>query len=140
MALPHPPAQGLHGLSSLQELSLVNCGITSLDGCGAGALTPALCARRLATRSAPAAPFRGALSRPPRRVVHRRSFPPLPALARLLLSDNGVAGGLAALAASTPSLTSLDLSGNRRVRGAQRRTGCPLLARAGRFCTRGDSI
>ena len=56
---------------NLQELSLIGCGLTSLDG-----------------------------------------FPPLPALKKLLISDNRIAGGLEALSGCT-GLVELSLASNR---------------------------
>ncbi len=55
-----------------------------------------LCARRCAAQLSPACP--------------RNSFPSLPALRRLQLSDNRISGGLEALAAGAPGVESLNLS------------------------------
>ena len=84
------------GLSALRTLEMNGCNLSSLDGRvpAAQRLPPRRCAQ-LTRGGAPC------------------SFPSLPALRKLHLSDNRIAGGLEALVAGAPSVELIDLSNNK---------------------------
>ena len=101
-ALPRRQAwlESLASLPALRTLSLSNCSIASLEGCArTRACTHAICPPALN----PAPPL----------ACVSASFPSLPALRKLYLSDNRIPGGLAGLAAAAPALELLDLSNNK---------------------------
>lgn len=94
----------------------MNCGITSLDGRAALAAPPGRLTKQTARRSR--------RRRPPLR--RRASFPSLPRLRVLGLSDNAVSTGLGALAGACPLLAAVDLSNNKVKAVSELRALAPL--------------